>query len=521
MTDSLDQDTFAYLRKESLDIFNRLHSIAEDVLFVEQVHETYPHLPLLPNLRCGAWYTDPSISEDVPAYFKSTDGHFNNWSLNLRRANLHLLPMLIDRGGMVIVDSTRAGKRMPDALSKTVPIWCSVINRAMSYRHPDKSRYMHTEWDTALYTPPGTVSRQEHCQIELLLDGWARALASSSFDLPTLAYPLRPLWVYPSATSFPSLPSTIETQAARGFTPVICVSASKQTLEGTQRRLSGFTYIQGSGDDHELWGHGLTPQLFWKHKDVLLLTDRATLPTLVENIVSSSHSLPLPPQHNPSRNILLSLKPTPIARVHGFISIASAEIMIMKQLALSLGSRNVQGDGQAYVLISPEPLDPHDDTTNNSSEPSNNTPQSSTCHMLNLVAPNGKRGQLHFLQETLPRAMSFVCSHLFRGGDSPRSICCVCDTSGLDRSVGVTLAALQLFFDDDGNLRNCGNQFREGSGATIATKKAIQTRLEWIISSEPRANPSRTTLKRVNEYLMTPKTFRQSAVASDFASSSN
>jgi hypothetical protein len=36
-----------YLRKESLDIFNRLHSIAEDAAFVEHAHQAYSTIPLL------------------------------------------------------------------------------------------------------------------------------------------------------------------------------------------------------------------------------------------------------------------------------------------------------------------------------------------------------------------------------------------------------------------------------------------------------------------------------------------
>ena len=35
-------------------------------------------------------------------------------------------------GCAMIVDSTRRGKRFPDALTKTVPIWCAVINRAVA-----------------------------------------------------------------------------------------------------------------------------------------------------------------------------------------------------------------------------------------------------------------------------------------------------------------------------------------------------------------------------------------------------
>lgn len=60
---------------------------------------------------------------------------------------------------------------MPDALAKTVPIWCAVINRAVRLRHAKDDR-----WDTALYTSPAVVSPQEHAQIEAHLDGWAKAL---------------------------------------------------------------------------------------------------------------------------------------------------------------------------------------------------------------------------------------------------------------------------------------------------------------------------------------------------------
>ena len=35
----------------------------------------------------------------MAAYFKSTDGHYGNWSFNLRRPNLHLLPIIIDSHG--------------------------------------------------------------------------------------------------------------------------------------------------------------------------------------------------------------------------------------------------------------------------------------------------------------------------------------------------------------------------------------------------------------------------------------
>ena len=74
---------------------------------------------------------------------------------------------------LVLVDSTRAGKRIPDALSKTVPIWCAVVNRAMALLHPEKGE----GWDIELYCPPGAVSEQERCQMKTRLDMWAKALA--------------------------------------------------------------------------------------------------------------------------------------------------------------------------------------------------------------------------------------------------------------------------------------------------------------------------------------------------------
>ena len=60
----------------------------------------------------------------------------------------------------IIVDSTRRGKRMPDALSKTVPVWCAVLNRLLFEDQPECHE---------LHTPACAVSRSEHTQIEARL----------------------------------------------------------------------------------------------------------------------------------------------------------------------------------------------------------------------------------------------------------------------------------------------------------------------------------------------------------------
>lgn len=79
---------------------------------------------------------------------------------------------------VILVDSTRSGKRIPDSLSKTVSIWCAVINRAI---HLKNRKY--GEWDKNLYTPPGAVSMQEHRQIETYVDEWAKSLAVGPSNL--------------------------------------------------------------------------------------------------------------------------------------------------------------------------------------------------------------------------------------------------------------------------------------------------------------------------------------------------
>ena len=62
---------------------------------------------------------------------------------------------------------------MPDSFSKTIPIWCAVINRALKLRN----LVIDDNWDTTFYTPPQSVSKQEHVQIEEKLDAWAENLA--------------------------------------------------------------------------------------------------------------------------------------------------------------------------------------------------------------------------------------------------------------------------------------------------------------------------------------------------------
>ena len=66
----------------------------------------------------------------------------------------------------------------------------------------------------------------------------------------------------------------------------------------------------------------------------------------------------------------------------------------------------------------------------------------------------------------------------------------------------MALVMLQLFFGDEGGLLRSDHT---PSGAP-AGKSSVRTRLEWIIASRPQVNPSRTILKRVNDFLFSPHT---------------
>lgn len=98
------------LKKEDSSLFNCACSVSNDARFVEEVSSLYPHLPVVPNLRCGLWYVR---NGEPTCYFKSTDGHNGNWSFSTVRLNLHIAELAAARRGCIIVDATRRGKSFP------------------------------------------------------------------------------------------------------------------------------------------------------------------------------------------------------------------------------------------------------------------------------------------------------------------------------------------------------------------------------------------------------------------------
>jgi hypothetical protein len=168
---------------------------------------------MIANERCGRWYIS-SGRYHSSAYFKSTDGHYGNWSFSTRRLNLDLLKTIVKHGGYlvlmteinlraILVDSTRRGKRMPDALSKTVPIWCAVLNRARS----EEDKWADVEF------PTESVPIQEVSSIKARIPSFVRSLQVSSSQV----------WLTLGCWSYRSLHSRI---AQKVLTTYFCYAFS-------------------------------------------------------------------------------------------------------------------------------------------------------------------------------------------------------------------------------------------------------------------------------------------------------
>lgn len=63
---------------------------------------------------------------------------------------------------------------MPDALSKTIPIWCAVLNRAL---FPTETAFHPVQ------LPPNFLGESEESQIEGRIDGFVSSLKVSSLHV--------------------------------------------------------------------------------------------------------------------------------------------------------------------------------------------------------------------------------------------------------------------------------------------------------------------------------------------------
>ncbi|KAJ5495160.1 hypothetical protein N7539_000276 [Penicillium diatomitis] len=408
--------TLASLRRSALSVSNRLQSIETDAEFVREVADHYG-LPLVANERCGSWYIDPTVKVGS-AYFKSTDGHTGQWDFSFRRLNLQLLPLANQYGGCVIVDSTRRGKLMPDALSKTVPIWCAVLNRAL---FPEQEEYH------CVNLPPNYLGESEESQIASRIDGFVHSLQSLKLDLTHLRQQLgKPMQVAWANRSYIHPPNLLPNHNSHLL--VLC-SASRR-VQGAEMSEGG--YIQGAGDDSEAWAHGLTPPVFWANREILKQTAEEDLPGVIADLVAEYK------RQN---------------TVHQATLIAPTRNLYISQTDVRVDV------GTQYDLV----IDCHGDprtTEGNSGR-------------LNLGCASAKLGSRD-LRKSLSRVREFIAAQL--GSDSSRTLLVTCET-GKDLSAGVVLAIVCLFYAEDGSFdvsqskRSMSKQFIRQRLAWIVSSK--------------------------------------------------
>jgi tRNA A64-2'-O-ribosylphosphate transferase len=330
---------------------------------------------------------------------------------------------------------------MPDALSKTVPIWCTVMNMTLFPENPDCYE---------LHVPPQVISRSEKAQIEDRLPSFVRQLCDLRVDMSAIKRkvlkPLRPIWV----TRGSLLPE--EVSRSDTFYPLVLCTSSRRVI-GSET--SEGEYIQGAGDDSESWSLGLDPPTFWKYRSMILQTSDDELHDLIQWLIDKErHSQPL----------------------STFVSITSAP----KLLFGSMDNLNKLPLLDNDVLISCSPNVNH-------SLPSNNRHLPLKCREKKL----GSRD----LRTQLPRLLTFLSAF-----DTVDKIYVACP-DGKDLSVGIGLAILCLFFDEDGQFVPTKQMIHSPD----ITKPFIRQRLAWISTSMPQANPSRTTLQSVNDFLFSSR----------------
>ena len=219
-----------------------------------------------------------------------------------------------------------------------------------------------------------------------------------------LSKPLRPLWVTPEA-----LPNLVPS-SSDSYYPVVCCTASRR-IRGFEGSEDG--YIQGAADDSESWAHGITPQLFWEHQDMLMSTREEDLPTLVHRL-----------------NI-----ETPAAVGHVATLIRRTQNMFVGPLG-ALDTATFDGIIFCADQQDVQAMEVHPGTSRKT---------------LHLACGSGKLGS-RALRSQLQRVPPFIAR--FDTTDRAPSLLFVCP-SGKDLSAGVALAVLCLYYDDSGKSATC------------------------------------------------------------------
>lgn len=385
---------------------------------------------------------------------------------------------------------------MPDSLSKTVPVWCCVINRALFPELTDSH---------GLYVPPNVVSDSEKSQMLSRVPGFVDSLKQLNLDLAGLraqiSRPIRPTWVtqetdlsrYHDRDEDGENESEDKGRIFESFRPVICCTSSRRITDGEMSGHSG--YVQGAGDDTENWALGLTPPVFWDNAEQLLSAPEADLPGLIRSLVVSassgssnhqqSHHTTTTDRVDPDAHTL----PSSVTQLTPFLHVSPLP------LPQPLPGSGPDGAPQTWCTI----------TILSASTPPETWAQSPTHMEVGLGARH--KAASRALRTALPRICEFAYRFLLlQPQQQPSShhhprILVADESGGRDLATGVALALLcWCFADDDGRRVRGGAE--PASSRPVFTKDLVRARLGRIMTAMPDANPNRATLQSVNSFLM-------------------
>jgi tRNA A64-2'-O-ribosylphosphate transferase len=271
---------------------------------------------------------------------------------------------------------------------------------------------------------------------------------------------------------------------------------------------------------------GLTPQLFWRHRAELLACSRDALEELVAHLVATAATAAAARESERSAaggesghhgHGAWRALPTPVTKVGGRVLLCAVEdlprdlpVDLHVDLLGTSDDDNTRREKTAFVIVDESDTRQPDDRADETTLPPEPEGRSlanvvealrengrSPSNVLRVHLPPGKRGQHVFVHDVLLRVVSFSSSHLLGLGKR------ICVAGGGDGGTGVALVLLQLFFDDNGRMDTGAGA--GGSESGTISKSSVRTRLEWIIADRPDVNPSRAILKRVNNFLLSPR----------------
>lgn len=467
----------------------RLLSIEADALAVLNVHKALgTSLPIFGNARAGCWYVP---QPGGVAAFKSCDGHYGTWAMSLRRPNLHVLHAALKHSGVVLIDATRSGKRYPDALSKTVPIWCAVITLLGVNHQPDDG----VQLDDVLHLPPW-VPTSEKSAIAALVPRWVSEWREAGVELPPelTGRRLRALWIS-TAEDRPlwedGLPSAEELE----FIPIVCISASApaQGRKEVPGRMQEFTfdgvrfptrtlshpYVQGAGDDEENWARGLKPDVFWRNRERILGADDGAegVVAIVDSVVHSESSDPVS---------LLSDITTSSLGESG-IEVAMIEETKAHELAVAHSARYAAV--LVFGVVAPTPTDADADAD------AENIPRNITYYPLRTH--KGKPDTKH----ALCRALGPVLRSLRYVSRRGNSILLGAGANGADAATGCALAWLAWACESPPAPFNPVSRPRLRAEVS---KQRVRAAMLAILSIRPELSISRAALLQVNRFFQSP-----------------